>query len=166
MNIGIPDVIIIAFIAVFAISGIFKGFVRQIVSILAIVFGTWCAFKFTGLLAQKANGWIEIDIAPNTLNLILFIAIFIVVMILAHFIGKGIEGLLRLSLLGWLNRLMGFLFGALKAVIILSIAVYFINYINGLFDFIPDSFLKDSKGYAFLERFGQDFFPFLKKLIS
>ncbi|MBR5183934.1 MAG: CvpA family protein [Bacteroidales bacterium] len=166
MNIGIPDVVIIAFIAVFAIIGIFKGFVKQIISILAIVFGTWCAFKFTGLLAEKVNGWFNLNISPNTLNLILFIAILIIVMILAHFIGKGIESLIKLSLLGWLNRLLGFLFGALKAIIILSIAVYFINYINAQLDFIPDNFLKDSKGYLLLERFGQDFFPFLKRLIS
>ena len=166
MNIGIPDVVIIAFIAVFAIIGIFKGFVKQIISILAIVFGTWCAFKFTGLLAENVNGWFNLNISPNTLNLILFIAILIIVMILAHFIGKGIESLIKLSLLGWLNRLLGFLFGALKAIIILSIAVYFINYINAQLDFIPDNFLKDSKGYLLLERFGQDFFPFLKRLIS
>lgn len=166
MNIGIPDVVIIAFIAVFAIIGIFKGFVKQIISILAIVFGTWCAFKFTGLLAEKVNGCLNLDISPNTLNLILFIAILIIVMILAHFIGKGIESLIKLSLLGWLNRLLGFLFGALKAIIILSIAVYFINYINAQLEFIPDNFLKDSKGYLLLERFGQDFFPFLKRLIS
>lgn len=166
MSIGILDMTILAIIVIFAVLGIFKGFVRQIVSILAIILGTWCAVKFTGFLTDKVDGWFNLEIAQNTLHIIVFIVIFIITMILAHFIGKGIESIIKLSMLDWLNRLLGFLFGAFKAIIILAIAVHIINYINGMLDFIPDSFFSNSKGYAFLEHFGKQFFPFLKSVIS
>ena len=160
------DIIIIAITVAAAIWGLFKGFISQIVSIISIILGIWCASKFTGLLTAQVQGWFNLNIAQNTLHIILFAVIFIAVLILAHFIGKGVEKLVQISLLGWANRLLGLLLGAAKAIIIMGIAVSAINYLDGKFDFIPDNFLKASKGYAFLEHFSKEFFPFMHKLFS
>ena len=166
MDIGALDIIILVIIAASAVWGIFKGFVRQIVSIAALLLGVWCAFKFTAYLSAQAKELLSLSIAQNTLHIIMFVVIFILVMILAHFIGKGIEGIVKLSMLGWLNRLLGFLFGALKATIILSIAVYLINYINNMLHIIPQDIFSSSRGYAFLEHFHRNIFPFLEKIFS
>ncbi len=166
MDIGALDIIILVIIAASAVWGIFKGFVRQIVSIAALLLGVWCAFKFTAYLSAQAKELLSLSIAQNTLHIIMFVVIFILVMILAHFIGKGIEGIVKLSMLGWLNRLLGFLFGALKATIILSIAAYLINYINNMFHIIPQDIFSGSRGYAFLEHFHRNIFPFLEKIFS
>ena len=160
------DIIIIAIVIAAAIWGLFKGFISQAVSIVALVLGIWCASRFTGFLTSKVNGWFNLDIAQNTLHIILFAVIFIVVVILAHFIGKGIESIVKLSLLGWINRLLGFLFGALKAIVILGIAVYAINYLNNTFNLIPREIFSNSKGYGFLLHFTKEFFPFLHNLFS
>lgn len=160
------DIIIIGLIAIAGIMGIFKGFINQFVSIAALLLGTWCAFKFSWFLTGKVTGWLNPDIAQNTLHIIMFIVVFILVLIVAHFIGKLLEGLINLTMLGWLNRILGFLFGALKAIIILGIAMYVINYLNGMFKFIPQEMLDSSKGYGLLIKFTQDFFPFLHKIFS
>lgn len=160
------DIIILVIIAASAVWGIFKGFVRQIVSIAALLLGVWCAFKFTAYLSAQAKELLSLSIAQNTLHIIMFVVIFILVMILAHFIGKGIEGIVKLSMLGWLNRLLGFLFGALKATIILSVAAYLINYINNMLHIIPQDIFSGSRGYAFLEHFHRNIFPFLEKIFS
>jgi len=166
MDIGALDIIILVIIAASAVWGIFKGFVRQIVSIAALLLGVWCAFKFTAYLSAQAKELLSLSIAQNTLHIIMFVVIFILVMILAHFIGKGIEGIVKLSMLGWLNRLLGFLFGALKATIILSVAAYLINYINNMLHIIPQDIFSGSRGYAFLEHFHRNIFPFLEKIFS
>lgn len=166
MSIGALDIVIIVIIAASAVWGIFKGFVRQIVSIAALLLGIWCAFKFTAYLSAQAKELLSLSIAQNTLHIVMFVVIFIVVMILAHFLGKGIEGIIKLSMLGWLNRLLGFLFGALKATIVLGVAVYMVNYLNNLLHIIPESTFSGSKGYAFLEQFSQNIFPFLEKIFS
>ena len=145
MDIGALDIIILVIIAASAVWGIFKGFVRQIVSIAALLLGVWCAFKFTAYLSAQAKELLSLSIAQNTLHIIMFVVIFILVMILAHFIGKGIEGIVKLSMLGWLNRLLGFLFGALKATIILSVAAYLINYINNMLHIIPQDIFSGSR---------------------
>ena len=166
MEIGILDIIIFVIIAASAIWGLFKGFVRQIVSIAALLLGVYCAFKFTAYLSAQVKELLSLSIAQNTLHIIMFVIIFIIVLILAHLIGKGIEGIIKLSMLGWLNRILGFLFGAIKASIILSIAVYVINYLNNLLHIIPQSVFDSSKGYTFLEQFSQQIFPYLQKIFS
>lgn len=166
MNLGILDIVIFASIAAGAVFGIFKGFVRQIVSIAALVLGAWCAGKFTADLAAAIKGWFSLEIAQQTLHIIAFVIIFILVIILAHFIGRGIESIIKLSMLGWLNRILGFLFGALKAIIILSVAAYAVEYLNGMFKIIPQDILAKSEGYGFLTTFAHKFFPFLNNYFS
>ncbi len=160
------DIIIIAIILVAAIWGIFKGFVSQVISIAALVLGTLCASKFANLLTAKIIEWLKLEISQDTLKIIAFATIFILVVIIIQLIGKGIENLVKITTLGWVNRLLGLLFGALKAVIILGIAFSVINHLNGMFHLLPDDLFKDSKVCTLLENFTKDFFPFLNKLFS
>lgn len=166
MDLGILDIIILLIIAASAIFGVFKGFVRQLVSIASLVLGIWCAGKFTGYISTYIKEWLSLEMSQQTLHIILFIAIFILVVVIAHFLGKGVEGIIKLSMLGWINRILGFLFGAAKAIIVLSVVVCTINWLNGTFHLIPDDFLAKSKGYALLADFAKDFFPFLQKYFS
>ena len=166
MNIGVLDIIILVAIAASAVWGIFKGFVRQIVSILALILGIWCAARFTETLSSQVKEWFTLEMAQQTLHIIMFAVIFIVVMILANFIGKGVESIIKLSMLGWLNRILGFLFGAFKAIIIMAVAVYAIEYLNGIFNIIPQDFFSKSEGYKFLGNFAHNFFPFLHNCFS
>ena len=166
MDLGILDIIILVIIAASAIFGIFKGFVGQLVSIASLILGIWCAGKFTGQLSSYVKDWFSLEMAQQTLHIILFITIFVIAVIIAHFLGKGIESIIKLTMMGWLNRILGFLFGAMKAIIILSVAVCAINWINGTFDIIPKDFLAKSRGYALLADFAKEFFPFLQKYFS
>ena len=166
MDLGILDIIILLIIAASAIFGVFKGFVRQLVSIASLVLGIWCAGKFTGYLSTYIKDWLSLEMSQQTLHIILFIVIFILAVVIAHFLGKGVEGMIKLTMLGWLNRLLGFLFGAAKAIIILSVVVCAINWLNGTFHLIPEDFLAKSRGYALLSDFAKEFFPFLQKYFS
>lgn len=165
-NIGLLDIIILVTVLTAAVWGVFKGFIRQIVGIVSLILGVWCAFRFSAWLSTEARELLSLSMAQNTLQVITFAVIFIIVVILTHFIGKGIEGIVKLTLLGWLNRLLGFLFGALKAIILLSIIAYVANYLNSMLHIIPDDIFGSSKGYAFLEHFQRNFFPFLQKIFQ
>ncbi len=165
-NIGLLDITILVIILATAVWGVFKGFVRQIVSIVSLLLGVWCAFKFSAWLSAEARELLSLTVAQNTLQIITFAVIFIIVVILTHFVGKGIEGIVKLTMLGWLNRLLGFLFGALKAIILLSIAAYLVNYLNSMLHIIPEDVFNGSKGYAFLEHFHRNIFPFLQKIFQ
>ena len=166
MDLGILDIIILLIIAASAIFGVFKGFVRQLVSIASLVLGIWCAGKFTGHLSTYIKDWLSLEMSQQTLHIILFIVIFILAVVIAHFLGKGVEGMIKLTMLGWLNRLLGFLFGAIKATMLLSVIAYIVNYANNLLHIIPQSVFSGSQGYAFLLNFQQKIFPFLERIFS
>jgi membrane protein required for colicin V production len=160
------DIIILVIIAASAIWGIFKGFVTQIVSIAAMLLGLWCAFRFTAQLSAQVKELLSLELAQDIMHVIMFAIILLAVMIVSHFIGKGIEKIIQLSMLGWLNRLLGFLFGAIKATILLSVVAYIVNYANNLLHIIPQGVFADSKGYTFLIHFQQNIFPFLENIFS
>ena len=166
MNIGLLDIIILVIVAASAIWGIVKGFVRQIASIAALLLGLWCAFKFTAPISAEIKEFLSLEIEQNVMHVIIFAAIFLLVMIASHFISKGIESILKLSMLGWLNRLFGFLFGAIKATILLSVIAYIVNYANNLLHIIPQGIFSESQAYTFLLNFQQKIFPFLEKIFS
>ena len=104
------DIIIAVIIVGAAIWGAFKGFVKRAISIAGVLLGIWCGFKFSAWLATQTKELLSLSMAQDTLEIIAFAVIFLVVLILTHFIGKGIEKIIKLSMLGWLNRLLGFLF--------------------------------------------------------
>ena len=166
MEYSLIDIVLIIIIVASAIYGLFKGFVSQIVSIGALIVGVWCAFKFSNLVTGYAKELVPNGTAESTLNILVFIAILIVTIILGHFLGKGIEKIVKISMLDWLNRILGFIFAAFKAALILSLGAYMINYVAKIWDFIPDNLFSSSAMYNYLLKFSDVVFPYLKNLID
>ena len=166
MNMVALDIIIIVIIAASAIWGIFKGFVRQFVSIAALMLGIWCSFRFSESFSEYVKELITLSISQDALHVAIFIAIFMAVLILAHLIGKGIERIVKFTMLGWLNCLLGFFFGAVKAVIVLGILAHITTYVNDMFHIIPKEIFNNSTWYAFIEEFSNKIFPYLQNIFS
>lgn len=164
MDLGLIDFIILVIIAASAIYGAFKGFISQIVSILSLFLGVWCAFKFSGLISSHIKSLFSMG--ETAVYLASFIIILAVVIILGNFIGRGIEKIVKLSLLGWLNRLLGILFCAIKAVVVLSLVVFVINYINKSWSLIPAEWFSGSIFYPHLSLLSEKIFPYLQSLVS
>ncbi len=164
MDLGVTDFIILIIIVASAIYGAFKGFISQIVSIISLLLGVWCAFKFSNLIASYIKDLFSIG--ETAVYLVSFVAILVVVIILGNFLGKGLEKILQLSMLGWLNRLLGILFSAIRSVVILSILVYVINFINKSWNLIPDSIFSGSYFYPHLTNLSEKIFPYLQNLVS
>lgn len=164
MDLGLIDFIILVIIVASAIYGAFKGFISQIVSILSLFAGVWCAFKFSGMISSQIKQLFSLG--ETAVYLIAFIIILAVVIILGNFIGRGIEKIIKLSLLGWLNRLLGILFCAMKAVVILSLVVFVINYINKSWSLIPTEWFSGSIFYPHLSLLSEKIFPYLQSLVS
>lgn len=166
MDLPIIDIVILLIVLASAVWGIFKGFVAQIVSILALIFGVWCAFKFSNYCSAEIKNFFSLATAQSTITIIMFVIILLLILILGRFIGKGIEGVIKLSMLEWLNRALGFVFAALKAIIILSLIIYVLDCFNNTWHFIPKETLQTSKGYLFLNNFSAKLFPYLQNIVK
>jgi len=122
------DVILAIFLVIGLFQGIRKGLFVELASLVGLVLGVVGAIYFShfvsGFLASFTN-WNE-----QTLNLVAFAITFIGIVILISFIAKLLTKTADLVALGLVNKLMGGLFGVLKAAFFLSVLILFINSIE------------------------------------
>lgn len=115
----VVDVAIVAFVVLFAISGLRRGLIRQILQIAGIVAGFVCAIYFSHVFAA----WIESRFdAPNVAaRIAAAAAIFIIVVVAFHLVGLLLRKIAELSMLGGLDRIGGAVLGAVKGVLLASL---------------------------------------------
>lgn len=158
------DIVFILIILAAAAWGFYKGFVAQIVGIISLLIGVWCAFKLSGEFALYTKNWFDSSTATATIKIFSFILIIALVVLLGHLLGHVLEGVMKLTMLNWLNRVLGIIFSAFKAILILSIIVYLIKSTNSTFHLFSADTLNNSKTYKLLDQFSMIVFPYLKSL--
>jgi len=125
------DVFIAIVLAFFVLNGLRKGFFKEVFGLLGILFGIIIALVGTDPLSQFLR--IKFPDIPYLLfPIISFIVIFLAVIFLSRFLANSLSTLSETIHLGWLNRLLGAVFGGLKGAIILSILFVILDYIPSL----------------------------------
>lgn len=162
MSVNVLDLVFGVIIIVVAIMGAFKGFVRQIVGLLSIFAGVWCAFKFSSWAAMKVQQWCHAG--ERTMYIACFIIIVVLVILLGWLLARFIEKILKITTLGWLNRLLGAILGAAKIILLLSVIVYAFNRINTNWNLVSNATLKESSIWVWLVDLYEKVFPYLLKI--
>ncbi len=144
------------------IGGLMNGLVRQVASLVALILGIWAGWHFSSLVAQGIQMFIKDN--DSLVNIISFAIVFIVVLILVNMIGRGLSKIVQLALLGWLDKLLGVIFGIVKYAFVLSVLIYFINSLNDIYSFIPDDLFSGSRLFPILEKIAPSVFPYLEKI--
>lgn len=109
----------------FMYKGFRNGLIIELASLAALVLGIFIALHFSFYAKEFLID--NFDIADNYLNIIAFAITFIIVAVLVYLVGKIIHKLVSIVALGFLNRLAGGVFGLLKAALVLSVILYFLN---------------------------------------
>ena len=164
MSLNTADLIILICFIPALFAGFMKGFMRQAAAVTALILGVWAGYHFSDFVSTKLATWIDVE--PNTLNIISFAIIFIGVLILVNLAGRAIAGLVKLVLLGWLDKLAGIIFALIKYAFIFSILIYLLESLNELFKFLPKETLDNSVLYGYLSKVAPVVFPYLKNLVS
>lgn len=112
------DIIVIVILGYCLIRGIFRGLVKELSSIIGVFGGFYAAYTYYPVLAKPLSKWIA-----NTgyLNILSFLIIFCGVFIIISILGIIINYLLKIVFLGWLDRVSGAMFGAMKGILIVSV---------------------------------------------
>jgi len=118
-TLNVLDGLIIVTLAWNFIRGFNKGFVEEVISIIGIVISIYASYKlaapFAGLITRKAElGEVVLS------GVFLFLIFFLITKYVAFYINKRVHR----SSLGFLNNILGFLFGIIRGVIISSIFVF------------------------------------------
>ena len=106
-------------------KGLRNGFIIELASLAALILGIFVALHFS----FYAEGYLSdhFEISERYLYIISFVITFVVVAVIIYLIGKLIHKLFQIIALGLLNRIAGGIFGLLKAALVLSVLIYFLN---------------------------------------
>ncbi|MEM7696272.1 MAG: CvpA family protein [Pseudomonadota bacterium] len=126
MNIAILDGVVIAVVFISAILAMFRGFVREVLSIAAWVAAAILAYLFYESLLPFVSEYVDnLSVAIG----ISAASIFLVSLIIVSLITMKISDFVMDSPVGALDRLLGFLFGAARGLLLCVVAVIFFNWL-------------------------------------
>ena len=147
------------------IYGVYKGFRRGLVleftSLLALVLGIYGASIFSKMTFEYLSNWLDIE--SSYLSVASYAITFISIVIIVSLGGKLLTLLLKMVALGFLNRIMGSLFGGLKSVLLISIFLIFFDKFVKPFGFVKPDLLNDSVFYEPMVKYTLDIYPDILK---
>lgn len=112
------DIFIVIIMLYCVIRGIFRGLIKELSAIIGVLGGFYAAYTYYTYISMFLSRWISNTAYQNILGfLILFFGVFIIVSIL----GVIIKYLLNIAFLGWVDRICGAGFGAIKGTLIVSV---------------------------------------------
>jgi membrane protein required for colicin V production len=145
-------------------KGFTKGFIYEVASLIALILGVYGAIHFSDFTAEVIQDTFKYE--SQYMEYISFIVTFIAIVIGINLIGRVMDKLVEAVALGFVNRLLGVAFGLLKGIIILSIVVHLINYVNDRFSFISQEKKKESLLYEPMTNISDTIFEFFNSDFS
>ncbi len=127
-SLQVIDWISVTLLLVFAITGFFNGFIKEVFSAMAWVLSLITAWLYGPLVFPYVNAYLDSESAKNIISfVILFLLSFIILKTLGSIISKLISAIGLKSL----DKLLGAFFSSLKVLAILtSLFVFNLNYLD------------------------------------
>ena len=156
------DIIILIALGAGVIIGFMNGFFRPLASILGLIVGLLAAKALYTSLAVKLCPTVtdSMTVAQILAFVIIWIAVPLIFTLVASVLTKAMEAVS----LGWLNRLLGAGLGALKYLLLVSLVVCVIQFIDTDSQLISQTKKEESLLYYPMERFAGMFFPAAKEV--
>jgi membrane protein required for colicin V production len=133
----IIDILIAVAISISVIVGIIRGFVKEALSFAALLVAIWAALYFGPQAGNISDGWISSEASQMWFGRFL---VFVVVLFIGGLLGWSVSKVVRMSVMNSMDRFFGSIFGAVRGVLLASLAV-----IGGQFaEFDLDQWWQDS----------------------
>ena len=113
------DLIVIGIVALSTVFAFWRGLIRVVMSLVALIAAVLAAIQFSPAVATMLPALGD----PVTRYLAAFILIFIVVALVGALLGWVLSRAIRAIGLGFVDRLLGAVFGVARGVLIVVIAV-------------------------------------------
>lgn len=109
------DYLIVGLFVVSVAISIWRGLVREVVSLLSWLFALWLAARFAAVFAD----WMPAAITnPSLRYAVAFTAVFLVTVIVLELLGVLLAKLLRAVGLGFVDRALGAVFGLARGALV------------------------------------------------
>ena len=140
----IIDIIITVAIAISIGVGLWRGFVKEAISIAALLVAIWAALYFGPAMGTVSDSWLSSEELQKWFGRIL---VFAVILSLGGLLGWGLSKIIRMSALSGMDRFLGALFGAARGILLVAVAMIGAEFAG----FTNDDWWADSKLIPHLE---------------
>lgn len=146
MNFSTLDIILFLPILYGLIRGLLRGFARELTSILAIVAGLVASKLWAPTFAVRTAEVVNMpDWVARTLA---YVLLFVGVTLLCQLLGRVLQKVLRAISLGWLDKLLGAIFGGMKWALIVSVLLNLLTLADPYYEVIRQEAKQHSRLYA------------------
>lgn len=126
MPLTILDGIVLAVVIVSAVLAMVRGFVREVLSVASWVAAAAAAYVFHQPFVPLVKPYIESNTAAT---IVAAAVIFFVALIIASYVTMKVSDFVIDSRIGFLDRMLGLIFGAARGVLIMSVAFLFFTWL-------------------------------------
>ena len=144
---NIIDILILIIILVSCMVATFRGFIKEIFSILSWVLSLFVAFNLFNKFKLELIDYISQKII---IDIIAFSFPFLTTLLISHLISKWLSPKFNFSEILFLDKVLGFLFGALRGTLIVVLLYFGFLYLIGKEKKIPNLLL-EAHTYVYLK---------------
>lgn len=145
-----------------AVLGFSKGFIRQLASIVGLIAGLFIARALFASVGERLAE--ELGTPLTFAQVVAFILIWLVVPIVFLFLASALTRVIDIVKLGFVNRMLGAGLGALKYMLLVGIAIHFIEFVDSKDNLIKSTVKQESVLYYPMEDFSDIFYPTIKNV--
>ena len=154
---NILDILLAALLLFGLVRGLMKGLFVEVASLIALVAGVYGAIHFSNFAAEFLIQ--HVDWNEKTVNIVAFAITFVIIVLAISLAGKALTKLADFAALGFLNKFLGGVFGALKIGLILSVVLLVFNKLNDKIPFVDEQDLEASVLYEPVKSLAPMLFP-------
>ncbi len=151
---AIVDILIVAAVGLSVVVGFFRGFVKEAVSVVALIIAAWAAFRFApagGNLLESLTGLAVFQSSQAVKLWAGRALVFFAILLLGGLLGWAISYLVNRSGLTGTDRILGMGFGLCRGALLVGVVALAGNYIG----FSQDQWWKDGRLVPVAERVGE-----------
>ncbi|MCU0371261.1 MAG: CvpA family protein [Bacteroidales bacterium] len=116
------DLLLLIPVVWLCIRGFSKGFILELASLIGLVLGILAAYYFSDHLKDLLKEYFTLT--DRAMKVTSYILIFLAVMLVVYLIGKALEKVVEVVMLGWLNKLLGAIVGLAKGIVVVCIILF------------------------------------------
>jgi len=155
------DIILAALLTFGFIRGLLKGLFVEVASLVALIAGIYGAIHFSFFVGNILVNYVSWE--ERYITIVSFAITFGIIVVVISLLGKMFTKIADFASLGFLNKLLGGIFGVLKIGLILSIVLLVFSKLNDTIPFISDEQKEESILYEPIKNLAPTLFPnFLK----
>ena len=154
------DIVILCILGIGLVQGFWKGFIKQLASLLGLVVGLLAAKALYASLAEKLYTTVtdSMSVAQGLAFVLIWLAVPIGFAIVASLLTKAMEAVA----LGGINRLLGAGLGLLKCALLVSLLIGIVEFVDSDHKLIEKKEKKASVLYEPMKSCAEIFVPVAK----